>query len=220
MSRPIVLLSGGMDSTTLLWHLQSQQPKALIFDYGQRHKKEIVHAGRICEVAGVESSIADLTGVNHLINVGSQSGREPVPEGHYAEESMKTTIVPNRNMMMISIAVAWAQATGSEEVYYAAHAGDHAIYPDCRPDFVQAMRNAVLQSSWPPYVYLRAPFIGMTKGEIVQLGLRLGVPYELTWSCYKGETRACGKCGTCRERLEAFEFAGAKDPIEYEVPVG
>lgn len=234
MSKPILLFSGGLDSTTLLWKLKPEV-KCISFNYGQRHNREIANAIAICRIVDVEHVIIDLatdpvevptppncrwTCVHELIAMGSQSGDEPVPEGHYTDESMKKTVVPNRNMIMLSIAVGWAVATRSKEVHWAAHAGDHAIYPDCRPEFFLALRNAIkVGNAWTP-VELKAPFLYMSKGEIVNQGRALGVPYELTWSCYKGEEKPCGKCGTCVERLEAFHLNGIPDPLEYEVTIG
>jgi 7-cyano-7-deazaguanine synthase len=216
MSKPIVLFSGGLDSTVLLWSLRPNV-KAIIFNYGQRHVGEILHAVTICTTAGIEYEVAHLGMIKHLISSGSQTGSDPVPEGHYAEESMKATVVPNRNMIMISIAAGWAIATGSRTISWAAHAGDHAIYPDCRPEFLDAMIQALfVGNEWTP-IALTAPFIHKTKKEIVQLGHQLNAPLDQTWSCYKGGILHCGKCGTCVERKEAFILAEIDDPTEYEV---
>jgi 7-cyano-7-deazaguanine synthase len=226
LSKPILLFSGGLDSTVLLWKLKPNV-KCLSFNYGQLHSKELDHAVEIARIVGVEHQIVNLSPMGHdqlidhvsvseLIAAGSLTGQEPVPEGHYAAGSMKTTIVPNRNMIMLSIAVGWAVATHSKEVHWAAHAGDHAIYPDCRPNFFQMMREAIhFGNEWTP-VELKAPFINMTKREIVNQGRALNVPFELTWSCYKGESKPCGRCGTCVERLEAFLLNDIPDPLEYE----
>ena len=140
-----------------------------------------------------------------------------MPEGHYAEESMKQTVVPNRNMVLLSLATAWAVATKSEAVAYAAHMGDHAIYPDCRPEFAEAMSDAMRLCDWHSIKMLR-PFlypVPMDKTAIVKLGTGLKVPFELTWSCYVGGDKHCGRCGTCRERVESFQLAGVADPTEY-----
>lgn len=227
MSKPIVLFSGGLDSTVLLWRERQKHPvKALSFNYGQRHSKELEHAIYFCNEHLIEHEVCDLgfpviprhnwKVVADLIASGSQTGNVPVPEGHYAEESMKQTIVPNRNMIMISIAVGWAVATSSQKVMWAAHAGDHAIYPDCRPLFFETLRDAiVVGNEWTP-VALSAPFIHLTKAEIVKMGYALKAPMELSYSCYKGQERHCGKCGTCVERKEAFQLAGVPDPTLYE----
>jgi len=222
MSKPIVLFSGGLDSTVLLWSLRPEV-KAISFNYGQRHSKELISAERICILGEVEYAIVDLAhsdgimeSVFDLISSGSQTGNQPVPEGHYAEESMKATVVPNRNMIMLSIATGWAVSTDSTKVLWAAHAGDHAIYPDCRPEFLDAMALAIKTgNAWSP-VELEAPFIRKTKAEIVELGAELHAPLDQSWSCYKGGILHCGKCGTCVERREAFQLAGVVDPTEYE----
>jgi 7-cyano-7-deazaguanine synthase len=215
MSKPIVLYSGGLDSTVLLWSLRPNV-KALIFQYGQRHSKEVGFATNICLTHNIEYEVADLHGIAHLIASGSQTGDQPVPEGHYAEESMKATIVPNRNMIMLSIAVGWAVSTKSHSVFWAAHAGDHIIYPDCRPEFFHSMANAILDGNAWNDIILEAPFIYKTKADIVKLGTQLNAPLDQTWSCYKGGILHCGKCGTCVERKEAFQLAGIVDTTEYE----
>lgn len=220
----VVVFSGGLDSTTLLWLVKQSSPqdqnplptRCLTFNYGQRHYKEIDQARIICrEIAGVDWALVEMQQNAWLISSGSQLDlNTDVPTGHYAEESMKQTVVPNRNMMMLSIAVAHCIATKSPYLYYAAHAGDHAIYPDCRPDFVIAMRSAIQRGNYNGPELL-APFLNKTKADIVALGAALGAPFLHTWSCYQGGEVACGKCGTCVERLEAFDKAGVKDPIPY-----
>ncbi len=213
--KSIVLLSGGLDSTTLLYSLLPNV-KAIMFNYGQRHKKELEYGIGLSLELDIECEVADLRGINHLIRKGSQSGDETPPPGHYAEETMKTTIVPNRNSIMLSIAVGWAVATDCREVFFAAHAGDHTIYPDCREEFIRAFDKTMqIANAWSP-VAVRAPFVKMTKAEIVKYGDRIKVPFEKTWSCYVGGTVHCGKCGTCTERREAFILAGVKDPTQYE----
>ena len=137
-----------------------------------------------------------------------------VPEGHYTEESMKQTVVPNRNMIFLSVAAARAIAGGVQHLFYAAHAGDHAIYPDCRPVFVSAMETALHLCDWQD-ITLHAPYLHLSKADIVKIGINLGVDYSLTWTCYRGEALACGRCGSCTERLEAFREAGVEDPVEY-----
>jgi len=210
----IALISGGMDSAVLLWSMRPNV-KALMFNYGQRHVKELEFAIKLACMADVEFEVADLIGIQHLIRAGSQSGSELPPEGHYTEMSMKTTIVPNRNSIMLSIACGWAAATGCDEVFFAAHAGDHTIYPDCRADFIDAFSSVMqLANAWSP-VTVWAPFVGKTKAQIAALGAGLGVPFDLTWSCYVGGQVHCGKCGTCVERREAFNLAGLEDPTTY-----
>lgn len=212
----VMLFSGGLDSTVLLYNLHVNGGlKALSVNYDQRHKKELDFARQLCVDLNVPWDIIDLSNVGHLIAKGSQSGTDPVPLGHYADESMKTTIVPNRNMIMLSIAVGHAITIGAHNVYFAAHSGDHAIYPDCRPEFVYALNGAIhIGNSWTP-VDLWAPYIRMSKADIVKEGARLGVPFAKTWSCYLGGDIHCGRCGTCVERREAFVLAGVKDPTTY-----
>lgn len=219
MNKPeaVLILSGGMDSATLLWDLLDQgiSVVCLMFDYGQRHKAEIGKASELCELARVRGHILTLEDSLGAMGGSSQTDLSiPVPEGRYDDTNMKLTVVPNRNMVMLSMAIAFAISERIPRVYYGAHAGDHAIYPDCRPEFVEAMQVAARLCDWTP-VEILAPYLKMTKGEIVVKGLGLGVPYGQTMTCYKGGILACGKCGSCSERLEAFAFAGAKDPVEY-----
>jgi 7-cyano-7-deazaguanine synthase len=141
-----------------------------------------------------------------------------VPEGHYEEESMKATVVPNRNMILLSLATGYAVTVGAQAVWYGAHGGDHAIYPDCRPEFVEKMDAVCRIANYEP-VAIEAPFMHMDKGQILAEGLKLGLDYRHTWTCYNGRERACGRCGSCVERLEAFAANGVRDPLEYEVPV-
>lgn len=222
MSKKLVqIFSGGMDSTTLLYHLLSQgwEVHTLSFNYGQRHKKELdaakeivkdlLHEGR--QVANYE---VDLSTIKPLLK-SSQTGDISVPHGHYAEENMKQTVVPNRNMIMLSIASGYALSIEAPEVYYGAHGGDHAVYPDCRREFVQALNKTLIEADWKT-VQIRAPFLSFTKTEIVKLGHDLGVPFEKTWTCYEGEDLACGRCGTCTERLLSFHEAGLTDPLSYK----
>lgn len=216
--RTVLIHSGGLDSTVLLYHLlkSDHEVKALSFDYGQRHKVELVRASLICNGVGVERKLIDLSCLKPLLGGSSQTDDAiPVPEGHYAAESMKLTVVPNRNMVMLSIAAAWAISMKADYVAYAAHAGDHAIYPDCRPDFIELLGLAMAKADWHK-IKLFTPFVDLRKFEIVDAGARLGVPFDATWSCYKGGAKHCGKCGTCVERIEAFKLAMVPDPTEYE----
>jgi 7-cyano-7-deazaguanine synthase len=218
MEKVVAIYSGGMDSTVLLYHLRSQgyDVMALSVDYGQRHRKELDSARSICHMTGIPHEVADLRGITHLLKGSSLTDSEiDVPDGHYAEESMKATVVPNRNMIMLSVAIGYAISLGAQFIAYGAHAGDHTIYPDCRPEFAAAINTAALLADWHQVELLR-PFIRMTKTEIAKRGAELNVPFELTWSCYKGGERHCGGCGTCVERAEAFNLAGLQDPTEYE----
>lgn len=216
--KSVVLLSGGIDSTTLLYeHLNlGNQVRAVSVNYGQRHKKELWYAQRTCDKLSIPFDVVNLSTVGALLTGSSLTNEGvAVPEGHYEEESMKATVVPNRNMMMLSVATAIAITQGFDQVAFAAHAGDHAIYPDCRQAFVDALNSAILLCDWVA-PHLDAPFLKMTKADICRLGSRLSVPYEETWSCYQGGDRHCGRCGTCVERREAFELAGVADPTEYK----
>ena len=216
--KTVLILSGGMDSTTLLYDLidQGNEVYPISFNYGQRHSKELMLASKNCKRLGLEHKIVDLTSLTSILDSSSLTGDIDVPEGYYKDENMKSTVVPNRNMIMLSIAVGYAINIGSDEVYYGAHAGDHDIYPDCRQEFVDALNDAAELCHYEP-VYIFAPYLYMDKGDIVKRGLELNVPYEDTWTCYKGGEYACGKCGSCVERLEAFKKNGVKDPIKYEV---
>lgn len=214
----VVTLSGGMDSAVLLYDLLERGllVRALSVNYQQRHLKELACAEQLCKELGVEHFVADLSRLAPIFAGSSQTSPEvSVPEGHYAEETMKATVVPNRNMVLLSLATAWAVSTKSDLVAYAAHAGDHTIYPDCRPEFGRAMSEAVLLCDWH-MVRLLTPYLSSRKQDLVLLGRRLGVPFHRTWSCYKGGDKHCGKCGTCVERREAFSLAGVQDPTDYE----
>lgn len=216
--RTVLVYSGGMDSTTLLYFLreQGQEVFALSVDYGQRHKKELEYARSLTGDLGVVHEVADLSGIQNLLGGSSLTATDiEVPEGHYAEETMKLTVVPNRNMILLSVAAGWAISKKCDTVSYAAHSGDHAIYPDCREAFAQALDQTIQLADWH-VVSLNRPFVDKTKADLVRLGSDLGVPFERTWSCYKGGETHCGRCGTCVERREAFYLAGIADPTEYD----
>jgi 7-cyano-7-deazaguanine synthase len=218
MEKIVLVLSGGMDSAVLLYHLldAGHTLKTLSVNYGQRHVREIESAAALSERVGVEHRIADLRSINPLLGSNSLSSAEiEVPEGHYEEESMKQTVVPNRNMIMLSVAVGWALALRFDAVAYGAHSGDHAIYPDCREEFAQALDRAVGLCDWHAVKLLR-PFVHLDKGTIAQRGHELSVPFELTWTCYKGGAVHCGKCGACQERREAFATHRITDPVAFE----
>ncbi len=218
LMKTIHILSGGMDSTVLLHHIleQGNEVKCISFNYGQRHSKELDYAKATCFRLNVPLEIVDLSDVKKLLKGSSQTDDNvEVPHGHYEEDNMKKTVVPNRNMMMLSIAAAYAFSTGSESVAYGAHNGDHAVYPDCRKSFVDAMQGALNEADWNK-VELYAPFLDKRKEDIVTLGEHYGIDWTTTWSCYEGGEKHCGKCGTCQERIEAFSIAGVKDPTEYD----
>lgn len=215
----IVLLSGGLDSATLLAKLVAEKRRVLALgvDYGQRHSREIDAARALAAHYGVEYRLADLRAVSAFFGKNSLTDASvPVYEGAYDETGMKTTVVPARNLLLISLATSWAIAEKCDTVAYAAHGGDHAIYPDCREEFAEKLDAVVRVSDWHP-VRLERPFVGMSKAEIVALGARLGVPFSLTWSCYNGGEKHCAKCSTCVERAAAFREAGVPDPTIYAV---
>lgn len=213
----VLIYSGGLDSTVLLYRLRNAGRKvsALAVNYGQRHSCELDQAQQICRAIKVPCQIADLSSIQTLLAGSSLTSPEiAVAEGHYTEENMKTTVVPNRNMILLSLATGHAISIGAKTVAYAAHSGDHAIYPDCRNEFADAMAAAMQLCDWSK-VALERPFVSWTKADIVTHGAELNVPFELTWSCYKGKKEHCGRCGTCIERREAFDIAGIKDPTLY-----
>ena len=207
--KAVCVLSGGMDSTTLLYRLikEGHSVYAISFNYGQRHRKELEYASRTCKKLGVEHKIVNLSMLKELLSGSSLTSDIEVPEGHYEEESMKSTVVPNRNMIMLSIAGGWAVSLEADLIAIAVHAGDHAIYPDCREEFIVEASKALFEGNYHKVV-IYYPYIDKTKAEIAREGLDLGISYdEDTWSCYKGESEPCGKCGTCVERIEALELA-------------
>jgi 7-cyano-7-deazaguanine synthase len=213
----VLILSGGMDSTTMLyWYVSlGYEVHAISFDYGQRHSRELHSASDIATAMGVEHKIIELP-IWDLLKGSSQTDQSvEVPEGHYAEESMKKTVVPNRNMIMLSVAGAWAVSLKAEILAYGAHAGDHDIYPDCRWSFVEPMTEAFQNCDWHK-VRLEAPFLHLNKTQIAMVGSRLGVPYDKTYTCYNGRAKHCGKCGACQERREAFRDSQVADPTQYE----
>lgn len=214
--KSIVVLSGGMDSTTLLyWALeQGHEVEALSVLYGQRHRRELLAAKAVAESLRVSHEVADLSSIGQLFAGSALTGTGDVPHGHYEDISMKRTVVPNRNMVLLSLAIAMGVRDKADAVLYGAHAGDHAIYPDCRLEFVQAMMRAASLADWHP-IRLKAPFLEKSKAQIAKLGHELGVPFERTWSCYEGGEQHCGKCGTCVERQEAFKLAEVPDPTDY-----
>jgi 7-cyano-7-deazaguanine synthase len=214
----VVIFSGGMDSFTVLNLAVKQglEVFALSFDYGQKHKKELDYAARACNILKVKHKVVDISAINQLIGGSSLTSDIEVAEGHYEEESMKSTVVPNRNMILLSMAVGYAVSISAKKVYYGAHAGDHAIYPDCRPEFVHKM-NAVCVIANYEAVEIITPYLDVSKTAILTAGLEMSLDYNQTWTCYNGREAACGKCGACQERLEAFAENGLTDPLKYEV---
>ncbi|MEP0356539.1 MAG: 7-cyano-7-deazaguanine synthase QueC [Paraglaciecola sp.] len=214
----VVIFSGGMDSFTVLNLAVKQgfQVFALSFDYGQKHKKELKYAAKACAGLGVHHKVVDISAINQLIGGSSlTSDSIDVAEGHYEEDSMKTTVVPNRNMILLSMAVGYAVSINANKVFYGAHSGDHAIYPDCRPEFVHKMNDVCAIANYEA-VEIVTPYLDVSKTAILTAGLEMNLDYNLTWTCYNGREKACGKCGACQERLEAFTENGVTDPLAYE----
>lgn len=219
----IVLLSGGMDSTALVGHLLDigHTVDAVAVDYGQRHRhRELAAARDVAAHYGVRIDLVDLTPVGRLLTGSALTDPSiPVPHGHYADESMRATVVPNRNAILIMVAAGVAAARKAQCVATAVHAGDHPIYPDCRPDFITAADQAVrLATDGYGDVHVVAPFVRYSKARIAEIGHRVGAPFGLSWSCYEGGTTHCGRCGTCVERREAFTDAAVTDPTVYTDP--
>jgi len=213
----VVIYSGGMDSFTVLHNAirAGHDVYALSFNYGQRHVKELICAQNVCQELGIHHKIVDISAINQLIGGSSLTDDIEVPEGHYAADNMKSTVVPNRNMILLSLAVGYAVSLDAQAVYYGAHSGDHFIYPDCRPEFVQKMNDVCQIANYEP-VDIVSPYLLQTKIEILKDGLAMGLDYSKTWTCYNGREKACGKCGSCQERLEAFSLNNARDPLPYE----
>lgn len=217
MQKAVVLLSGGMDSTTLLYDVKhlGYEVYPITFYYGQKHKKEIEMAYKTCKRLGLGYKLVDVDSLSDLAPSALTKRELEVPKTSYDEESMKQTVVPNRNMVLLALATAYAIGIESGTVWYGAHGGDHAIYPDCRPLFVKEMGDAISVCDTRKVVLL-APYLFLDKADILKKGLELGIDYSLTWTCYEGKELACGKCGSCTERLEAFKAVGVRDPIRYE----
>jgi len=214
----VVIYSGGMDSYTVLNKAlrDGYEVYALSFDYGQRHVKELDVAALACKGLDVHHKIVDISAINQIIGGSSLTDDIEVPEGHYEAENMKSTIVPNRNMILLSLAVGYAVSLKACKVYYGAHSGDHAIYPDCRPEFVKKMDDVCRIANYDE-VEIVSPYLKNSKIEILTDGLKMSLDYSQTWTCYNGREKACGKCGACQERLEAFKLNNVVDPIAYEV---
>ncbi|MDE6236925.1 MAG: 7-cyano-7-deazaguanine synthase QueC [Muribaculaceae bacterium] len=212
----VIVLSGGMDSVTLLHQEKDRIALAVSFDYGSNHNaREIECARKQCELLGIEHISIPLDFMGKYFRSSLLSGADAIPEGHYADENMKSTVVPFRNGIMLSVACGMAESRDLKHVMIANHGGDHAIYPDCRSGFIDAMSQAMREGTYEG-VDIIAPFTHITKGEIAKIGKKLGVDYGLTYSCYKGGEKHCGVCGTCVERREAMAEAGIDDPTIYE----
>lgn len=222
----IILLSGGLDSTALAalaaqGRIDDEDVQAVSFYYGQRHgQRELEAANAVARFYAMEHDVVDLSDLGRLLSSSALTAPgASIPEGHYAEDNMRATVVPNRNAIMLQIAAGIAASRGHRKVLTAVHAGDHPIYPDCRPVFIAAAsRTSALGTKGHGDVYIEAPFVNWSKAQIVEEGARLGAPFHLTWSCYVGAAFHCGRCGTCVERAEAFVLAAVADPTTYADP--
>jgi 7-cyano-7-deazaguanine synthase len=218
----VVIASGGLDSTVLAYWLAASGAELtlLSFDYGQRHRVELDHAADIASLLNCPHEIVDLAELGQLLTGSALTDSAvSVPDGYYTDESMSATIVPNRNAIMLDIAVAVAIARKADAVAFGAHAGDHAIYPDCRPEFVEQFARAARVANeglLSADFEIVAPFLAESKADIVRIGAELHVPFERTWSCYRGGEVHCGTCGTCTERREAFAHNNIIDPTIYQ----
>ena len=213
----LVVCSGGVDSVTALYWAKRRYTRvaAVTFDYGSNHnKRERSALRRVCGDSATPLTVVSLP-LGRYFKSSLLSGADKIPEGHYAEENMKSTVVPFRNGIMLSFAAGLAESEGFDAIVLGNHAGDHTIYPDCRREFIEGMAEAVSAGTWK-HIEVVSPFCDITKADIVRLGATLDVPYGKTYSCYKGRKHHCGKCGTCVERKEAFALAGVPDPTEYE----
>ncbi|WP_068857042.1 7-cyano-7-deazaguanine synthase QueC [Leyella lascolaii] len=216
MKDSVIVVSGGMDSITLLYDKKEEIALAVTFDYGSKHNaREIAWAKVHCGRLGIRHIVIKLDFMQKYFTSSLLEGGDEIPEGHYADENMKSTVVPFRNGIMLSVAAGIAESNGLKKILIANHGGDHTIYPDCRPEFIGAMDRAIANGTYED-VRIDAPYTNITKADIAKKGKRLGIDYSETWSCYKGGERHCGKCGTCIERKEAMALAGIDDRTEYE----
>ncbi len=220
MKQALVIVSGGLDSVTLAYYLRSKgyTPHLLSFDYGQRHKKELFFAKLCAERLNAAYSLIDIASLGAFLKGSALTDMTvDVPEGHYASNNMSVTVIPNRNAIMLAMAFSVAAAQNADVVAIGVHSGDHFIYPDCRPEFIERF-EFMERASLGEYanVDLWAPFLAESKEDIIKQGYRLGVPFEETWSCYNGGDIHCGVCGTCIERRESFVRAGIVDPTVYQ----
>ena len=219
MALAIAVVSGGLDSVTLAyWLAQKYDVHLLAFDYGQRHRRELDFARKCATNLDAPLDVVDISSLRAILGGSALTDDIAVPHGHYAAPSMAVTIVPNRNAIFLTIAFGAAISQHAEAVAVGVHAGDHFIYPDCRPEFIQsfaAMQRVAVEGCGDPNLQLLAPFVQKSKADIVTLGAQLNVPFAQTWSCYEGAEIHCGRCGTCVERIEAFALARVEDPTLY-----
>lgn len=216
MKNSVIIVSGGMDSITLLYDHKDEIALGISFDYGSNHNaREIPFAKMHCERLGIKHITINLDFMHQYFKSSLLDGSEAIPEGHYADDNMKSTVVPFRNGIMLSIAIGIAESNNLDQVFIANHGGDHTIYPDCRPEFINAIDAAATAGTYNN-VKVVAPYTKITKSDIARIGKKLGIDYTETWSCYKGGEVHCGKCGTCVERKEALAEAGIEDKTIYE----
>ena len=216
MKNSVIIVSGGMDSITLLYDHKDEIALGISFDYGSNHNaREIPFAKMHCERLGIKHITINLDFMHQYFKSSLLDGVEAIPEGHYADDNMKSTVVPFRNGIMLSIAIGIAESNNLDQVFIANHGGDHTIYPDCRPEFINAIDAAATAGTYNN-VKVVAPYTKITKSDIARIGKKLGIDYTETWSCYKGGEVHCGKCGTCVERKEALAEAGIEDKTIYE----
>lgn len=216
MKNSAIIVSGGMDSITLLYDHKDEIALVISFDYGSNHNaREIPFAKMHCERLGIKHITINLDFMHQYFKSSLLDGAEAIPEGHYADDNMKSTVVPFRNGIMLAIAIGIAESNNLDQVFIANHGGDHTIYPDCRPEFINAIDAAATAGTYNN-VKVIAPYTKITKSDIARIGKRLGIDYAETWSCYKGGEVHCGKCGTCVERKEALAEAGIEDKTIYE----
>ncbi|MFC2439534.1 MAG: 7-cyano-7-deazaguanine synthase QueC [Segatella maculosa] len=216
MKDSVIIVSGGMDSITLLYDKKNEIALGISFNYGSNHNaKEIPLAEMHCRRLGIKHITINLDFMGQYFKSSLLEGGEAIPEGNYADENMKSTVVPFRNGIMLSIAIGIAESNNLKKVLIANHGGDHTIYPDCRPEFIKAIDAAAYAGTFVN-AHVEAPYTHITKGDIARIGKRLGLNYAETWSCYKGADKHCGRCGTCIERKEALTEAGIYDTTEYE----
>lgn len=216
MKDGVIIVSGGMDSITLLYERKDEIALGISFDYGSNHNAcEIPFARMHCERLGIRHLVINLSFIHQYFKSSLLSGADKIPEGSYDDDNMKSTVVPFRNGIMLSIAVGIAESEGLTKVFIANHGGDHAIYPDCREEFIEAF-DAASHAGTYEHVRILAPYTNITKTDIALRGKQLGIDYSETWSCYKGGEVHCGKCGTCVERKQALREAGLEDTTQYE----
>ena len=216
MKDAVIIVSGGMDSITLLYDKKDEIALGVSFDYGSNHNaREIPFAELHCKRLNIPHITINLDFIHRYFRSSLLEGDQAIPEGNYDAETMKSTVVPFRNGIMLSIATGIAESNGLKRVMIANHSGDHTIYPDCRPEFIKAIDQATVAGTFA-HIRVAAPYTDISKADIARIGKRLGINYAETWSCYKGGKKQCGKCGTCRERKEALKEAGIEDPTEYE----